>query len=287
MSTSKKNWREHLGHIIFETNTPASKAFDVCLLVAIIASVTAVVVESIPGMRESYGLWIDIAEWAFTILFTIEYVFRILTFPRPKEYIFSFFGMVDLLAIIPSYLGVFFVGMESLLVIRAIRLLRVFRVLKLMQFSKEALVLVSAMRRSLVKIIVFIGAVLTVVVIAGATMYLIEGEEHGFTSIPKAMYWAIVTMTTVGYGDLVPQTAFGRVFASFLMIIGYGIIAVPTGIVSVEIAQSARESEAKSDALKTDTISTSSFCESCSQLAHESDSKFCRVCGARLAKLKT
>lgn len=268
--TQAEDWRKRLYHVIFEAETPGGKAFDVFLLIAILGSVLAVVLDSVPGLRDRYGFSFDVAEWVFTILFTIEYLIRILTFPRPKAYIFSFFGLVDLLSILPTYLSLFFVGMESLLVIRALRLLRVFRVLKLLQFSEEAIVLLTAVRRSSVKIIVFLGAVFTIVIIAGATMYLLEGERHGFTSIPKAMYWAIVTMTTVGYGDLTPQTDIGKLFASFLMVMGYGIIAVPTGIVSVEIAQVSR------------FHASTRVCPSCNLEGHAVEAKFCRACGSKL-----
>lgn len=261
------DWRKRLYHIIFEAESPGGKAFDVFLLIAILGSVLAVVLDSVPILRDSYGLAFDIAEWAFTVLFTLEYILRIATFPKPRAYIFSFYGLVDLLAILPTYLSLFFVGMESLLVIRALRLLRVFRVLKLVQFSQEAVILLTAVRRSSVKIVVFLGTVFTIVIIAGATMYLLEGEKHGFTSIPKAMYWAIVTMTTVGYGDLTPQTDIGKLFASFLMVMGYGIIAVPTGIVSVEIAQVTR------------FHASTRVCPSCNLEGHAVEAKYCRACG--------
>ena len=227
-------------------------------------------IDSVPSVSIAQSEILYAIEWFFTILFTLEYFVRIYTSPKPRAYIFSFFGVIDLLAILPTYLSFLFIGVESLLVIRAIRLLRVFRVLKLMRLSQESVLLLTALRRSMAKITVFVGGVITIVVIAGATMYLIEGEQNGFTSIPKSMYWAIVTVTTVGYGDLTPQTDIGRLFASLLMIMGYGIVAVPMGIISAEIAQTGR-----------DSVSTR-VCSSCSLEGHSLDAKFCKKCSAKL-----
>lgn len=263
-------WRHRLHEVIFEADTPAGKAFDVLLLVGIVGSVLAVILESVASIRAAYGLPLRVAEWAFTVLFTIEYFLRIASTGRPFRYVFSFFGIIDLLAIVPTYLSIVFVGSQSLAVIRALRLLRVFRVLKLAHFVGEASQLRAALRASTSKIIVFLSVVLTLVLIVAALMYLIEGEENGFESIPHAIYWAIVTLTTVGYGDIAPSTVLGRALASVVMILGYGIIAVPTGIVTVELAQ-AREG----------TISTQ-VCPQCSAEGHDSDARHCKVCGARL-----
>ena len=262
--------RARLHEIIFEADTKAGKAFDVALLIVIVASVAAVMLESVTSVREDYGRSLRTFEWVVTGLFTIEYVLRIYSVGRPLKYVISFFGVVDLLSILPTYLSLFFAGSQSLLVIRALRLLRVFRVLKLVHFVGEATELRAALRASVRKIIVFLGAVIVVVLIVGSLMYLIEGEESGFTSIPQSMYWAIVTMTTVGYGDIAPQTVTGKLLASFIMILGYGIIAVPTGIVSVEMSAARRQ-----------VISTQA-CPSCSSEGHEAGAKFCKYCGSAM-----
>ncbi|UCF18751.1 MAG: ion transporter [Gemmatimonadota bacterium] len=263
-------WRARWHEIIFEADTPAGKAFDVSLLLAILLSVTAVLLESVAGVRALYGPQLRAIEWFFTVLFSVEYIARLATVGRPMRYALSFFGMVDLLAVVPTYLSVMLPGAQSLIVIRALRLLRVFRVLKLVQFVGEARIMRTALRASMRKIIVFLGAVLTLVLIIGAVMYLVEGEEHGFTNIPESIYWAIVTMTTVGYGDIAPGTVVGRMLASVVMIIGYGIIAVPTGIVTVEMATAARR-----------PISTQ-VCSDCSGEGHDPDAAHCKYCGARL-----
>jgi voltage-gated potassium channel len=209
-------------------------------------------------------------EWVFTLLFTIEYLVRLLCVGRPLRYALSFYGLVDLLAIIPTYLSLIIAGTQSLIVIRAIRLLRVFRVLKLAHFVGEARLLQAALRASLRKIIVFLGAVLTLVLIIGAMMYLVEGEEHGFSNIPESIYWAIVTMTTVGYGDIAPETLLGKILASLVMIMGYGIIAVPTGIVTVELV-GARKTRVSTQA-----------CPECATEGHDWDAKYCKHCGAKM-----
>ena len=264
-------WRERLRVIIFEADTPVGKAFDVGLLIAIFLSVTLVMIESVAPLAERYGLEIDVAEWIFTILFTIEYVLRLMSVRQPSRYAWSFFGVVDLLAIVPTYLSVIVPGAESLLVIRGLRLLRIFRVFKLARFLGEAGVLSRALISSRHKITVFLGTVLILVTILGAVMYLVEGEESGFTSIPLSVYWAIVTMTTVGYGDLVPHTFAGKTLASIVMILGYSIIAVPTGIITAEIVENA----------VSDRVSTRS-CPQCSSEGHAVDARFCKYCSAEL-----
>jgi len=264
-------WRARLHEIIFEAETPAGKGFDVGLLVAIVLSILAVCLESVAEVRTQYGPQLRILEWVFTILFTIEYVLRLLSVRQPLKYAFSFYGIVDLLAILPSYLSFFIAGSQSLLVIRALRLLRVFRVLKLAHFVGEARMLKAALRASLHKIVVFLGVVLTLVVIIGAVMYLLEGSENGFDNIPLAIYWTIVTMTTVGYGDIAPQTVTGMVLASGVMLLGYAIIAVPTGIVTVELASAVKHS------VRTDA------CPDCGAEGHASDAAYCRYCGTFLS----
>jgi len=229
--------KEKLYHIIFESDTPPGKAFDVALLVAIVLSIITVMLESVSSISQHYGSTIRTMEWLFTIIFTIEYLLRIYCAPKRKAYILSFYGIVDLISIIPTYLSLVVVGTQYVLMIRSLRLLRVFRVLKLYHFLGEAEVLGKALRQSAAKITVFLGTVVTLIFIVGSLMYLIEGPENGFTSIPVSIYWAIVTLTTVGYGDIAPQTIAGQTLASVVMILGYGIIAVPTGIVSVEISK--------------------------------------------------
>jgi len=256
--------------IIFEADTKSGRTFDIALLILIVISVLSVLLESVTPIRARHGLQLRAVEWVITALFTIEYILRLLSVRKPLRYARSLFGVVDLLAIIPTYLSVIIPGSQTLSVIRALRVLRIFRVLKLGHFLGEAQVLKSALRASTRKIIVFLAAVLTLVLIVGALMYLIEGEGNGFTSIPASIYWAIVTMTTVGYGDIAPSTLVGRILASMVMIMGYGIIAVPTGIVSVELARPRDE-----------PVSTQA-CPSCSMEGHDSDAEYCKFCGAEL-----
>ena len=263
----KEKWHE----IIFEADTFWGKTFDVVLLIAILLSILAVMLESVETIRTQYPEELYYLEWTFTILFTLEYMARLWTLKNHWKYVFSFFGIVDLLSILPSYLSIFFPGAHSFLIIRSIRLLRVFRVLKMVRFLGEASQLSSALKASRAKITVFIGAVFILVVILGTAMYVIEGGENGFTSIPKSIYWAVVTLTTVGYGDIAPQTPIGQALATLIMILGYGIIAVPTGIVSAEFNK----------AHASENLNTQS-CPNCGMEGHDSDAKFCKECGARL-----
>jgi voltage-gated potassium channel len=267
---SRTSWQLKLREIIFEADTPAGKAFNIGLLICIALSVLTVMLESVSAFSQKYGDALRIAEWFFTGLFTIEYALRLLTFGHRRGYAVSFFGVVDLLAILPTYLSLFVGGTQSLVVIRSLRLLRIFRVLKLVQFLGEARMLQAALKASSRKIIVFLGAVLTLVLIVGSFMYLIEGAENGFDSIPHSIYWAIVTLTTVGYGDIAPHTVLGRILASLVMITGYGIIAVPTGIVTSELASLWRQ-----------TASTR-MCGECAEEGHDLDAHFCKHCGAKL-----
>jgi voltage-gated potassium channel len=263
------SWRGRLRRIIFEAETPAGRAFDVALLVTILVSVLAVVLESVAAVREAHGTALRALEWTVTLLFTVEYVLRLMTVGQPWRYATSFFGVVDLLAILPSYLALVVPETQALMVIRALRLLRVFRVLKLTRFVREAHVMALALQASRQKITVFFGGLLTTVLIVGALMHLIELGSPGFESIPSSMYWAIVTITTVGYGDVSPQTPLGKAMASLVMVLGYSIIAVPTGIVSVEIARASRQ------------VSTRA-CPECSREGHDPDAVHCKFCGARL-----
>ena len=263
-------WREKIHEVIFEADTPSGKAFDAALLVAILASILAVMLESVRAINETYGGFLRVVEWVFTGLFTLEYLLRLVSVKRPWNYAKSAFGIVDLLAILPTYLSVFITGSQSFLVIRGLRLLRVFRIFKLGRFLGEADLLATALRASRFKIIVFLTTVLTVILIIGTLMYLIEGDEHGFTSIPRGVYWAIITMTTVGYGNVTPQTVAGQCLAAALMVIGYGVIAVPTGIVSVEIAHASQRRM------------NTRCCEGCAAEGHDTDALYCKFCGDRL-----
>ncbi len=256
--------------VIFGADTPAGKLFDVLLIISIIVSVILVMLDSVSYIRQHHGKLLFVGEWFFTILFTVEYVLRLYSVGRPLAYATSFFGLVDLLAILPSYLSIFFPGTHYLLVIRVLRVLRIFRVLKLAQYLGEVNILSRALLASRRKITVFLFTVLTLVIIFGSLMYLIEDAANGFTSIPRSIYWAIVTLTTVGYGDISPQTDLGQAVSAIIMIIGYGIIAVPTGIVTVELTQAYKKG-----------ISAQS-CRQCSAEGHDLDAKFCKHCGAEL-----
>jgi voltage-gated potassium channel len=264
-------WRQKLWVIIFESDTPGGKAFDVILLVAILVSVGVVLLESTPGLDPAVSRTLIILEFGFTILFTVEYIMRLISVRRPIRYMISFYGIVDLLAVLPTYISLFVPGAQYFLVVRILRLLRVFRVLKLGMYLSQAELLGRAMRASRIKIGIFLFTVMNIVVIVGAAMYVIEGPQNGFTSIPISIYWAVVTMTTVGYGDLAPLTTLGRILASVVMLIGYGIIAVPTGIVTVEMVRSR------------DEISETP-CPSCRRTGHEEDAQFCKYCGSNLSE---
>lgn len=268
------HWRRRLHTIIFEAETTGGRIFDIVLLWSIVLSVLAVMLESVPEIGARYREPLRIIEWSFTILFTLEYLLRLCTVQVPWRYAISFYGMVDLLAIIPTYLSLALAGTHYFLVIRILRLLRVFRVFKLVRYTSEAQIILTALSASRPKITVFLGAVLTTVVVIGSLMYIIEGAEHGFTSIPKGIYWAIVTLTTVGYGDITPQTPIGQMLSAIVMIVGYGIIAVPTGIVSAELATAMRN-PANSRPL-------TRSCRACGGEGHESDADFCKYCGAAL-----
>ncbi len=267
-------FRQRLYEIIFRTDDPLSKGFDIALLIAIALSVVVVMLESVADFRKAHGPLLQTAEWFFTVLFTLEYFIRIYCVRKPSRYIFSFFGLIDLLSIIPTYLSLFIAGSHYLLVIRVMRLLRVFRVLKMTRFLGEAETLKTAIAQSSHKIIIFVGTVLSVAVIIASIMHLVEGADSDFTSIPRSMYWAIVTLTTVGYGDIAPATVAGQAFAAFVMILGYGIIAVPTGIVSAEIVKASHRKEAGEH-----------ICTLCISGKHDEDAVFCKHCG-RPAKTK-
>jgi voltage-gated potassium channel len=264
----ERPWRGRLHEIIFEAETTAGRAFDLTLLVAITLSVAVVLLESVRAVRETHGALLYVAEWVLTGLFTVEYVLRLVAVRRPLAYARSFFGVIDLLAILPTWLSLVLPGAQALLVVRAFRLLRVFRILKLGAFLVESRVLVAALRASRRKITVFLGFVLVSVLLIGSLAYLIEGEENGFTSIPISVYWAVVTLTTVGYGDLAPKTPLGQLLASAVMILGYAIIAVPTGIVTSELVRGGRPERP-----------TTQCCPHCAEYGHQEDARYCRLCG--------
>lgn len=270
MDIQKSKFRHRLHEIIFEADTRAGKTFDVFLIIAIILSVAVVMFDSIASVRMGYGEFLYAMEWVFTIFFTIEYILRLISVKNRIRYCLSIFGIIDLLAILPTYLSLFLPGSQYLIVIRVLRVLRIFRIFKLAYYLGEATALIDALKSSRRKIIVFITTVLTLVVIFGSLMYLVEGAKNGFTSIPKSIYWAVVTMTTVGYGDISPKTGLGQALASFIMILGYGIIAVPTGIVTAELSQNKQ------------TEVTTQACPECMGEGHDKDAVFCKFCSARL-----
>lgn len=268
---ASSGFRQRVFHVIFETDTPGARAFDVALIAAILLSVTAVLLDSVGGVHARYGEAFYLVEWGFTVLFTVEYVARLWSVGNPRAYARSFYGIVDLLGILPTYVSIFIPGAQYLLVVRILRVLRVFRVLRLMRYVGEADLLIDALRESRRKIVVFLFTVFALVVVFGSLMHLIEGPENGFDSIPISIYWAIVTMTTVGYGDISPHTPLGRVLASFIMITGYGIIAVPTGIVTLELNAAVRRRAV-----------TASACPECGAEGHPGEAVYCFRCGTHM-----
>lgn len=263
--------RLRLYEIIFEADTTAGRVFDLTLLSCIIISVFIIMLESMTEVKVVIGPWLKTLEWIFTAIFTLEYFARLYVVLNRKRYALSFFGIIDLLSILPTYLSIFFVGAHSLMIIRVLRILRIFRILKLTRFVGEGQNLAQALRASRPKITVFLVTIMTSVIIFGALMYLIEGPENGFTSIPRGIYWAIVTMTTVGYGDIAPHTIAGQTLASIIMIMGYGIIAVPTGIVSAEMVQ-----------MKNLERISGQVCPHCMKEGHDHDAVYCKFCSGKL-----
>lgn len=269
---AQASWKSKLHEIIYEADTPAGKAFDVVLLFVILLSIVIVMLESVKSINAAYFEYFYITEWIITIIFTIEYFLRIITIQKPRKYIFSFYGIIDFISTIPTYLTLFMGGYNVLLAVRALRLLRIFRILKIARYIGEANKLKVALRHSRPKILVFLFAVVIITIIAGTVMYLVEGEESGFSNIPLSIYWCIVTLTTVGFGDIAPVTPLGRFIASFIMITGYGIIAVPTGIVSAEYSRAGE---------KTVPVNTQ-VCPNCAESQHLDGAKFCHNCGNKL-----
>lgn len=262
--------KDELYEIVFEADTRLGKAFDIVLLVLILLSILFVSLESVNSIATKYGGLLFFLEWFVTIFFTLEYILRIFIVRKKFAYILSYYGIIDLLSILPTYLSLFLSGAQGLVVIRALRLLRIFRILKLSRYIQDSAVITAALRSSRTKISVFLYAVVLMVIIIGTIMYLVEGEENGFGSIPEGIYWAIVTLTTVGYGDIAPATTVGRLIASFVMVLGYGIIAVPTGIVSAEFTMSKRKKL------------TTKVCPDCLCEGHEPDAEYCKKCGGKL-----
>jgi voltage-gated potassium channel len=276
-STEKKDWRYTLYEIIYEADTPMGKWFDLLLIFVIVLSVILVMLESVKEIDARYHDQLLTLEWAVTIFFTVEYIARIICIKKPSKYIFSFYGIIDFLSTIPLYLSYIIAGSQVFLAVRAFRLLRIFRILKLVQFIGEASQLRAALKASRTKIAVFIYVVLILSVMLGTVMYLLESDEAGFTSIPRSIYWTIVTLTTVGYGDIAPQTTIGQFIATVVMILGYGIIAVPTGIVTVEFAKHGKSATGKDDGRYVH-INTQA-CPSCSVEGHRDDARYCYKCG--------
>lgn len=260
-------WKEKLHEVIYEADTKAGKLFDIVLLVVILLSLALVMLDSVEEMYSKYHHWFVILEWIITVFFTIEYILRIISVKNPKKYIFSFYGIVDFLSTIPLYISLIFVGSGALLTLRALRLLRIFRVLKLAKYTGAGAKISVAIKNSMPKILTFLYSVIIVSFIAGTVMYLVEGPEHGFTSIPRSIYWTIVTLTTVGYGDIHPVTPLGQFVASIIMMLGYGVIAVPTGIVSAEMVKEERNH------------SNTQECFNCNESRHDNNANFCHKCG--------
>ncbi|WP_438961309.1 ion transporter [Nonlabens sp.] len=275
-------WKRKIHEVIYEADTPAGKLFDLVLLVIIIVSLILVMLESVPSLGKEYAAEFIIAEWVITIFFTIEYFLRIISINKPTKYIFSFYGIIDLLSTIPLYLTFFFGGVNALLAVRSLRLLRIFRIFKVTRYIGAADKLSKAIKASGPKIAVFLFAVIVLSIIFGTLMYLIEGEEHGFDSIPKSIYWCIVTLTTVGFGDIAPETPLGQFIATIIMIMGYGIIAVPTGIVSAEYAQDLKEKDTTPAGDLNYRHVNTQVCQNCLSDKHQDAAQFCHNCGYSL-----
>ena len=271
-STSDQGWRDRIYTIIFEADTLAGRRFDSILLLIIMLSVATVIIDSVVAIRAKDYIGLNILEWLFTLFFTIEYILRLLCVKQPLRYALGWFGIIDLISILPTYLAVIFPEFHFLIDVRLLRMLRVFRILKIPRYFDESQVLWSALQNSRHKILIFLGTVVIMSVILGTIMYIVEGPEHGFTSIPVGMYWSIVTLTTTGYGDIHPQTPLGQLITSFAMLMGYGIIALPTGIIGIELAMTM---------LKTTT--TNRQCDFCLTQGHEADAMFCKNCGEKLS----
>lgn len=268
--------RHTLYPVIYQADTPAGRGFDIALIICILASVLTIVLDSVADINRQYRKLLFTAEWVFTAIFTVEYILRIFCIPRPFKYVFSFYGVIDLLAILPSYFSLFIPGTQYLLVLRIMRVLRIFRILKLVRFINQSNLLINALLASRLKITIFLFTITTLLVIFGSAMYLIEGPENGFINIPISIYWAVVTLTTVGFGDITPKTDLGRTISALVMVIGYAIIAVPTGIFTAELSQEMKRQNARSD---------KRMCTKCRKSGHQTDANYCRICGEELTHL--
>jgi len=271
---NRRQLKRKIYNIIFEAETPQGKAFDIALILCILLSIGVIMLESVTAIKEKIGLLLLVLEWMFTIIFTIEYLLRLWVVQSKKQYAYSFYGIIDLVSVLPMYLSLVLSGASALLIIRSVRLVRIFRILKLARFVGEGQVLANALKASRHKIIVFLVTVLTVVILAGTLMFLIEGKENGFVNIPTSIYWAIVTLTTVGYGDISPVTPLGQAVASIIMILGYGIIAIPTGIVTAEMTFQKRKEV------------TTEVCPHCLSEGHDKDAVYCKYCSGKLNEEK-
>lgn len=271
VESQEQQLKNKLYTIIFKANTPKGKLFDILLIWSILASVVLVVLESVAELRQAYQFWFTLGEWVFTLIFLFEYLLRIYIVRRKKAYIFSFFGVIDLLSVLPTFISTILPGAQFLMAIRILRLMRIFRIFKLSNYLAEAEILRRALIASSRKIFVFLSAIALLVVVIGSTMYVIEGPVHGFKDIPTSIYWAVVTLTTVGYGDISPGTAIGQFFASIVMILGYSIIAVPTGIMTVTLSQTTRKFS-----------QSGAQCSSCKRKGHDTNALYCKYCGGEL-----
>ena len=270
-TSSNTQWRSKIYKIIYHSDTPSGKWFDIMLIIFIIMSVLTIILDSVNQLHLDYSRIFLIFEWFFTIIFTVEYILRLISIDKPSKYVFSFFGIVDILSILPTYLSLFFIGAQHLLVLRILRILRVFRILKLVQYTHQAQILTNSVKNNRHKIFVFFFFIITILVIFGSLMYLIEGPENGFSSIPHGIYWAVVTLTTVGYGDIAPHTVLGRMVASLIMLTGYSVIAVPTGIFTSELTREVKR-----------TRDNARLCKTCNLRGHTQAAVYCRRCGETL-----
>ena len=270
-TSHRKSWRSKIFKIIYHSDTAAGKWFDILLIIFIVGSVLTIILDSVASLNLKYGNIFKVLEWVFTIIFTFEFIIRLISIRRPMRYVFSFFGMVDILSILPTYLSLFIGGAQHLLILRILRILRVFRILKLVRYTSEAQLLTQSLANSRHKIFVFFFFIITVLILFGSIMYLIEGPENGFDSIPAGIYWAVVTLTTVGYGDIAPHTVIGRLVASMIMLTGYSIIAVPTGIFAAEFNKETKR-----------VRDNARVCSTCNLKGHTKNAVFCRRCGEEL-----
>ncbi|MFZ2171705.1 MAG: ion transporter [Methylococcaceae bacterium] len=273
MRTQIETLRHTLYQVIYQAHTPAGRRFDIALIILILASVLTIILDSVAEISQQYREQLSTAEWIFTILFTIEYILRIFCIHRPFKYIASFYGLIDLLAIVPSYISLLIPGSHYLQVIRILRVLRIFRVLKLVRYINQSNLLLNALMASRLKIAIFLFTISTLLVVFGSAMYLVEGPENGFTNIPVSIYWAVVTLTTVGFGDITPKTDLGRAISAVVMIIGYAIIAVPTGIITTELSQEMKRQH---------KLLNRRICPKCRKPDHDMDANYCRICGTEL-----